>query len=112
MQFKYLMHSSSVDLSEKGKKVIFSKSEKISKKSRNNGRGLCCRASYISISLFKAQNPRLINESGFKSRAANDGARTVCEIHCYLSANIFCVYYFSHSHSVFVIEKLKTIHLP
>ena len=26
---------------------------------------------------FKAQNPRLINESGLKSRAAYDGARTV-----------------------------------
>ena len=29
--------------------------------------------------LVKTQNPRLINESGFKSRAAYDGARTVSE---------------------------------
>ena len=48
LQFKYLMHSSSIDLSDKGKKLIFSKSEKISKKSRNNGRGLCCRAAINS----------------------------------------------------------------
>jgi hypothetical protein len=29
---------------------------------------------------FKAQNPRLINESGFKLRAAYDGARTVASL--------------------------------
>ena len=39
--------------------------------------GLCYRAAIISRLFFKAQNPLLINESGFKSRAAYDGARTV-----------------------------------
>ena len=39
--------------------------------------GLCCRAAIISWFFFKTQNPRLINESGFKSRAAYDGACTV-----------------------------------
>ena len=41
--------------------------------------GLCCRAAYITRNFFKTQNPRLINESGFKSRAAYDGARTVAK---------------------------------
>ena len=31
---------------------------------------------------FKAQNPRLKNESGFKSRAAYDGAHTVYDHFC------------------------------
>jgi hypothetical protein len=39
--------------------------------------GLCCRAAYTTKNFFKTQNPWLINESGFKSRAAYDGARTV-----------------------------------
>ena len=39
--------------------------------------GLCCRAAYTTKNFFKAQNPLLINKSGFKSRAAYDGARTV-----------------------------------
>ena len=31
----------------------------------------------LQSGLFKTRNPRLINKSGFKSRAAYDGARTV-----------------------------------
>ena len=60
-----------------GKKVWFLKSEKIGKKNAKKCCGLCCRAAIISWFFFKAQNPRLINESGFKSRAAYDGPRTV-----------------------------------
>ena len=49
------------------------------KKSKNRGKcwGLCCRAAYTGKNFFKTQNPRLINESNFKSRAAYDGAHTV-----------------------------------
>ena len=43
-------------------------------------------AAYTTKNFFKAQNPRLINESGFKSRAAYDGARTVYKCgHCTLT---------------------------
>ena len=31
-------------------------------------------------SFFKTQNPQLINESGFKSRAAYNGARTIVSL--------------------------------
>jgi hypothetical protein len=34
-------------------------------------------AACITKNFFKTQNSRLINQSGFKSRAAYDGARTV-----------------------------------
>ena len=40
-------------------------------------RNLCCRSAIISWFSFKSQNPRFINKSGFKSRAAYDGVRTV-----------------------------------
>ena len=46
-----------------------SKNEKIGKKYY----GLCCRAACITRNFFKTQNTQLINESGFKLRAANDG---------------------------------------
>ena len=40
--------------------------------------GLWCRAVYITRGLFcRTQNPWLINESGFKSRAGYNGASTV-----------------------------------
>ena len=39
--------------------------------------GLCCRAACITRNFFKTQNPQLINESGFNSRAAYNGVRTV-----------------------------------
>jgi hypothetical protein len=39
--------------------------------------GLCCRAACITRNFSKTQNPWLINERGFKSRAAYDGAHTV-----------------------------------
>ena len=63
------------------KSAVF-KSVKIGKKANKLLRlmlqsGLCCRAAYVTRNFFKTQNPRLINESSFKSRGAYDGARTV-----------------------------------
>jgi hypothetical protein len=49
-------------------------------KSRKKCCGLCCRAAYVIKNFFKAQNPLLINKSGFKLRAAYDGVRTVLSL--------------------------------
>ena len=56
----------------KGEKVRFL-SEKIGKKCC----GLCCRVPCITKNFCKTQKTWLINKSGFKSRAAYDGMRTV-----------------------------------
>ena len=69
----YNIHAS---LNRKGKKGLFLRSEKIGKKCCD----LCCRAACITRYFFKTQNPRLINKSSFKSRAAYEGARTVLGI--------------------------------
>ena len=45
--------------------------------------GLCCREVYITRNVFRTQNLQLINESGFKSRAAYDGACMVYGMELY-----------------------------
>ena len=61
-------------IKQKGEKRFSpSKRKKIGKKCC----GLRFRAAFITRHFFKTQNPRLINESGFKLSAAYDGARTV-----------------------------------
>ena len=60
--------------------MLFLKSEKIGKKSKKNAAAYDAERPLILDFFFKSQNPRLINESGFKLRAAYDGARTVFTI--------------------------------
>ena len=45
--------------------------------------GLCYRAACITKNFLKTHNPQLINESGFKSRAAYDGACMVYGMELY-----------------------------
>ena len=85
---------------------------------KNISRGLCCRAAYTAKNFFKTQNPRLINESGFKSRAAYDGACTVgrwVKIWEFVSQFLFrylSKYQFLTLFAKFLILHLLTIPLP
>ena len=70
---------SSFSVKKKEKKAIQLRSKR-EEKSRKKCCGLCCRAAYVIKNFFKAQNPLLINKSGFKLRAAYDGVRTVLSL--------------------------------
>ena len=54
--------------------------------------GLHCRAVCITRNFSEPQNPQLIIESGFKSRAGYDGARTVVKVTARAQFYVLIVY--------------------
>ena len=50
---------------------------------------LCCRVVYITRNFFNSQNPRLINQSGFKLRAGYNLARTIYNNYGHVVRDLF-----------------------